>query len=135
MSDSRNKINFDTTVNRPTHVTRDIIRVVCDRILENIHPKKIVLFGSQAMGKAKKNSDLDLLVIIERHNPLAKLKRRDRYVEVLRLFQHKGFGLDAIVLTEDEIQKIINDNEGEWDLILDILNQGKTIYEQKAETK
>jgi hypothetical protein len=40
MSDSRNKINFDTTVNRPTHVTRDIIRVVCDRILENIHPQK-----------------------------------------------------------------------------------------------
>jgi predicted nucleotidyltransferase len=98
-------------------------------------PKKKVLFDSQVMGKAKKNSDLDLLVIIERHNPLAKLKRRDRYVEVLRLFQHKGFGLDAIVLTEDEVQKIINENEGEWDLILDILNQGKTLYEQKAETK
>jgi len=129
---TRPQINFDRLETRPKRVTPAVIHAVCRRIIDNVRPEKIVLFGSQAFGTAKRDSDLDLLVIIDSQNPLALLQKRDRYVEILRLFRHKGFGLDAIVVTDKEVQKLVDENEGEWDLILEILNEGKILYEQNA---
>jgi predicted nucleotidyltransferase len=129
----RAQINFDRIEYRPRRVTPRVIRAVCDRIIEKVRPEKIVLFGSHAKGVATKDSDLDLLVIIDDANSLAPLKRRDRYGEILRLFRHRGFGLDVIVMTNKELQTIINENEGEWNLILEILGEGKTLHEQQTQ--
>jgi len=129
----RAQIDFNSIENRPRRVTSKVIRAVCDRIVEKVRPQKIVLFGSHAKGVAAKDSDLDLLVIIDVANPLAPLKRRDRYGEILRLFRHRGFGLDVIVMTNKELEKIIDENEGEWNLILEILDEGRTLHEQKAQ--
>jgi len=129
----RAQIDFDSIKNRPRRVTPKVIRAVCDRIIEKVRPEKIVLFGSQARNEGSKDSDLDLLVIIDTANSLAPLKRRDRYGEILRLFRHRGFGLDVIVMTNKELEKIIDENEGEWNLILEILAEGKTLHEQKAQ--
>ncbi len=63
------------------------------------------------------------------------MKTYDRYGEILRLFRYKGFGLDAIVVTNKEVQKLIDENEGEWDLILEILNEGQTRYDQKTQVE
>jgi len=109
-------------------VTLDVIDEVSRRIAENIHPQKIVLFGSQAKNTPSRHSEIDLLVIVKDQNHLASLKKRERYGEILKLFPHKGFGLDVIVLTEKEIERVAAENEGEWDLILEILKDGKTIY-------
>ncbi len=129
---TRPQINFDRLETRPKRVTPAVIHAVCRRIIDNVRPEKIVLFGSQANGASKRDSDLDLLVIIDSQNPLAALKTHDRYGQILRLFRYKGFGLDAIVVTNKEVQKLIDENEGEWDLILEILDEGKILYEQKA---
>ena len=51
------------------------------------------------------------------------------------MFPHKGFGLDAIVLTDGEAQELTDENEGEWDFVLEILHDGKTLYERKTEAK
>ncbi len=133
MPTARAPIDFNSIENRPRRVTPKVIRAVCDRIVEKVRPEKIVLFGSHAKGVATKDSDLDLLVIIDTANSLAPLKRRDRYGEILRLFRHRGFGLDVIVITNKELEKIIDENEGEWNLILEILDEGKTLHEQKAQ--
>jgi hypothetical protein len=74
-----------------------------------------------------------LLIIINSESPLASLKKRERFVKMMRLFPHRGFGLDIIVLTEPEVKTIIDENEGEWDLVLEILADGKTLYERRAE--
>ncbi|MDZ7288578.1 MAG: nucleotidyltransferase domain-containing protein [candidate division KSB1 bacterium] len=128
----KHEFDFGRIETRPKQVTPEVIRAVCERIVDKVNPEKIVLFGSRAKGTASKYSDIDLLVIIDRKNPLALLKGRDRYGQILRLFPHRGFGLDVIVLTDEEVHNVINKNEGEWDLILEILNEGKTLYEQKA---
>jgi predicted nucleotidyltransferase len=133
MSKAHAQIDFDSIENRPRRITPKVIRAVCDRIIEKVRPEKIVLFGSYAKGVATKDSDLDLLVIIDVANPLAALKRRDRYGEILRLFRHRGFGLDVIVMTNKELEKIIDENEGEWNLILEILDEGRTLHEQRAQ--
>lgn len=49
---------------------------------------------------------------------------------MLKLFHYRSFGLDAMVLTESEIEKIQHENEGEWDLVLEILEEGKTLYDR-----
>lgn len=135
MSIAQPQIDFDSIKNRPLHVSDFVIKIVCDRIRKKYHPQKIILFGSQSKGTAIKDSDLDLFVIIDDANSLASLKQRDRYVQILRLFPHKGFGLDAIVLTDHEVKKLVAENEGEWDLILEIMKEGKTLYERKTEVK
>ena len=39
------------------------IQAAADRIVEVLHPKKVILFGSYARGDATEHSDLDLMVI------------------------------------------------------------------------
>lgn len=113
----------------------EIIKTMCDRIINRYYPDKIFLFGSQAQGTQCSDSDVDLLIIIDDTNPLALLKRRDRYGQILRLFQYKRFGLDAIVLTNQEVQKVFAENEGEWDFVLDIINNGINLYERTTKNQ
>jgi predicted nucleotidyltransferase len=48
----------------------DLLRVV-KQIVDKFHPWKIILFGSRAYGEPTKDSDVDLLVVMETdRNPL-----------------------------------------------------------------
>lgn len=87
-----------------TRVTPEIIRYVCDRIIEAINPRQIVLFGSQAQGEARRGSDLDLLVVHD-------TPRSDREVrrQLEKLFLHRRFGLDLIVRTPEEVARNLAD--------------------------
>lgn len=110
-------------------VTSDLIVAVKDRIIQNLRPEKIVLFGSHANGTANEGSDIDLLVVLDDKHPLASLKPYDRLGELLELFRYRSFGLDAIVLTDAEVRKRQDENEGEWDFVLEMLGEGKALYE------
>jgi predicted nucleotidyltransferase len=129
------QIKFDfTRIDRRTRkVTPALIAAIRDRIVDHLHPEKIILFGSRANGTATPDSDIDLLVVLDDKHPLASVRRRDRFGALLDLFQYRSFGLDAFVLTNAEVQKIKNENEGEWDLILEILDEGKILYDRVQE--
>jgi uncharacterized protein len=45
--------------------TLDDIREIVQQIVERFRPQKVILFGSYAQGKPTKDSDVDLLVIME----------------------------------------------------------------------
>ena len=122
--------DFDRIDRRTKKVTPALIHAVGDRIVQNLHPKKVVLFGSQARDTATEGSDIDLLVVLDNGHPLAPLRQRDRLGELLELFRYRLFGLDAIVLTEDEVRKLAAENEGEWDLVLEILEKGEALYDR-----
>jgi predicted nucleotidyltransferase len=126
--------NFDTIDRRTKQVTPSLIDAVTSRIVHHLYPNQIFLFGSQARGNATKESDIDLLVILEDRHQLALLPHRQRAGKVLDLFRYRSFGLDALVLTEAEIQQLQNTNEDEWDLILEILKTGKPLYERATAT-
>jgi len=40
------------------------IKNLCQQIVENFKPQKIILFGSHAYGKPNADSDVDLLVVM-----------------------------------------------------------------------
>jgi uncharacterized protein len=125
---------FDRIDRRTKKVTPALIAAVTERIVASLHPRQVILFGSQVQGKTGRGSDIDLLVCLDDDHPLARLRRSERAGEVLNLFRYRSFGLDVFVITQSEVQELQDTNEGEWDLVLEILGQGKVLYERPGPT-
>lgn len=68
-----------------------------------ITPSKIILFGSQAKGKATKKSDIDVLIVSEAFRNKNILERaamtKDAEIRTLKKFM---IPLDIVTLTPDE---------------------------------
>ena len=130
----KTRFEFDRIDRRTKQITPALISAITDRIVQHFQPARIILFGSQASKKFIQESDIDLLVVLDDTHIFAPLERRDRVGKLLDLFRFRSFGLDAIVLTNAEIQTLQETNEGEWDLILEILTEGKTLYDRVQKT-
>lgn len=59
-------------MNEATAVPMELL----DRVVDYFHPRRVILFGSQATGRAQPGSDFDLLVILEHDAPLERLTLR-----------------------------------------------------------
>ena len=81
-------------------ITQEKIEAVKNRIVDFMHPEKIIMFGSYADGKANSNSDLDLLVIADSDLPPYKRVR-----PIKNKLRGIGFPVDILVYTPDEIEK------------------------------
>lgn len=55
-------------------ITKEIEKIR-DIIIQEYHPDKVILFGSHARGDARKDSDIDILVISDREKDLPRYKR------------------------------------------------------------
>jgi len=106
------------------------IKYIKDKLVSTIQPEKIILFGSHLTDKSNRDSDIDLLIIINDSNYMASMKRYDRELQVSNLFYPRLFAIDNLVYTSGEIQNLSESNEGEWDLVLEILGEGKILYER-----
>jgi predicted nucleotidyltransferase len=131
----QNRFNFDQVERQPREISPLLISAVTERIVRQLQPQQVLLFGSQANGNAKEGSDLDLLVVLNNQHALATLKRRERFGKLLELFRYRSFALDAMLLTEAEIQLLQEANEGEWDMVLEILAKGVMLYEESEKTQ
>lgn len=90
------------------------------RIVEAVHPVRLILFGSAARGEAGSQSDIDILVVM----PDGTHRRRTaqylyRHVEGVRI------PYDLAVATESDLERY-GSNPG---LILkSVLEEGRTLY-------
>ncbi len=100
----------------------ETLPVAIQRIVEALHPEKIILFGSFAYGNPTPDSDVDLLVIME-----TDAVRKERSWAVSRLLLPRTFPVDILVRTPQEIDRSIV--KGDF-FIRDILTQGKVLYER-----
>lgn len=80
---------------------RKVISSITERIKEKYHPEKIILFGSFAYGKPKKNSDIDLLVIKDTN--ISTLKQ----AFLIRRELRESIPIDIIVRTPRQIRERI----------------------------
>ena len=78
-------------------VTMSQIEELVRRIGRQLHPERIVLFGSYASGQATEDSDVDLLVVAE-----TALPPPERYGAVRRLAADFPAAFDIIVKTPEE---------------------------------
>ena len=69
-----------------------------DRIVTMHHPRKIVLFGSQARGDGRPDSDVDLLVVLDGEGD-----RRSARVQILKLLADMPFAKDILVARPEDL--------------------------------
>ncbi|MEK9148691.1 MAG: nucleotidyltransferase domain-containing protein [Candidatus Desantisbacteria bacterium] len=80
-------------------VTQEQIDEIKKRIVENIMPEKIILFGSYAEGTPTKESDLDLLIVKDSNLPTLAENRKVR-----KMLSGSGIPVDVIVKTAREFE-------------------------------
>jgi predicted nucleotidyltransferase len=98
------------------------LRAAVQKIVDELNPEKIILFGSYAYGKPTPHSDVDLLVVLKTN---ASLKERSWKVSSLLL--PRPFPVDILVRTPKEIEKALK--SGDF-FIQEILKRGKVLYER-----
>ena len=105
-------------------INKSLINTILKRLVENLDIVKIIIFGSYVSGKPTKDSDLDLLIIVN-----TKEKGIKRYALVSELLEPRKIPMDIIVKTPDEIK---NRTKMFDPFIMNILKTGKVLYEKTA---
>ncbi len=101
-------------------ITQQQIDEIKRRIVENVKPEKIILFGSYAYGTPTKDSDIDILIIKE-----SNLPRYMRGREIRKYLRGLKVAIDLLVYTKDEIQKWANIKTA---FITTVMEKGKVLY-------
>ncbi len=98
------------------------LRPAIQRIVDELQPEKIILFGSYAYGKPNSHSDVDLLVVMKTDASL-----KERSWNVSRLLLPRPFPIDILVKTPKEIEEALK--AGDF-FIKEIVTRGKVLYER-----
>lgn len=101
-------------------IARKRIQAFVDEVVRQFHPQRVVLFGSYAYGKPTKDSDVDLLVIMDHEGHSV-----DQASEIRKQIR-AGFPLDLLVRSPRVIRERLAMDDF---FITEILEQGKTLYE------
>ena len=103
-------------------ISQELINQASNRLVEQFHPKKIILFGSHVRRTANEHSDVDFLVVAS-----FKGKRRKVLVEMDGALRGIGFAVDIILLTPDEFER---DREIPGTIARPVSSEGKILYER-----
>ena len=101
-----------------------LLEQITRTIIERFHPRRIILFGSQARGEATSESDLDLFIEME-----TQARPPERAVEVSSIFGLRPWSLDVFVYTPEEVQRLRKIN---GTLVSVTEAEGKVLYERPS---
>lgn len=94
------------------------------RLIPSLVPLKILLFGSRAEGRARPDSDFDLLVVLADDTPEEQIDYNAVYAPVVGL----GIGCDVIPCRWSDYQAILQDPSDPWRATW---SRGRTLYERR----
>ncbi len=108
-------------------------RVLLSELVEALKRKyggrlvSVVVFGSVARGEYGKNSDVDVIVVIE-SLPKSKLRRQEEFISVEEIIEKKMgedvlVKLSPIIKTPEEVRKIPP-------ILLDVVEDGIILYDR-----
>jgi len=86
------------------NISDNIIDKMTQRIVHEIHPQRILLFGSWARGEANQNSDIDLLVV-EREPFGPNRSRRQEATRIWRCLSEFRIPTDILVYSASEVAR------------------------------
>ncbi len=117
------KISIDQKLSTEK-ITPELIDYIVGKIVREIQPEKVILFGSYARGDFHQDSDLDLFIIKDSEESSRMLRRK-----VDSLLWGRRFAVDLIVRKPSEV---------EWNFraknpfyLYHIFKDGKVLYEKK----
>ena len=105
-------------------VTDALLHEIVDRVVAAFAPEQIVLFGSYAYGTPDLNSDLDLLVVMDSDEPMAR-----RITRVSAAAQVPFLPMDVLVYTPAEVRERLA--KGDF-FLSEILAQGRVLYQREC---
>ena len=105
-------------------VTRKLLREVTRRIVDEFRPKEVILFGSYAGGSPDIHSDLDLLVVMDTRQPIAK-----RIENVARVARVPFLPMDVLVHTPAEVRQRLKKGNP---FLLEVFSRGKVLYQRES---
>ncbi len=101
-------------------IDEELIKYVADTIVERFHPRRVILFGSQARGDAEPDSDLDVFVEMD-----TTLRPPERIVAIDSLFRLRSWPMDIVIYTPEESARM---RQAKWSLLNTIEAEGKVLY-------
>ena len=108
-------------------VTEELLQEIVDRIVAEVAPERIILFGSQARGDAHEHSDVDLIVLEAEPFDESRTKRSE---EVRVHFALWGLGVptDILVYTLEEVEYW---KDSLNNVLARALREGRALYERR----
>lgn len=106
-------------VTKRKRIPQTTIDAVVRQIVEKFQPQKIILFGSYAFGTPRPESDVDLLIVMEKDDNQRKSLEIRRELNV-------NFGLDLVVFSPERLRQRIKLGDS---FLQEIVQQGKVVYE------
>lgn len=100
-----------------------LLHELVQRVVRAVDPQKIVLFGSQAYGEPREDSDIDLLVIAASDQP-----RWRRAIPVYDALRGLVVSKDVLVYTPEEVEEW-SDVPGAF--VTSVLRRGRVLYEKE----
>jgi predicted nucleotidyltransferase len=97
--------------------------VAVERIVSELKPEKIILFGSYAEGDPTHDSDVDLLVITDG-------KPKEKYREISMLLYPRLFPVDIIMKTPKEVEEALKGGRDNSFFIREIIKKGNVLYDR-----
>lgn len=102
-------------------ISQDIIDEVTRRLVADLRPEKIILFGSHAWGTPGEDSDVDLYVIV----PESDLTPTQRATRAYRSLRGVRVPLDILVKTRAEADRMRRVHAS---LDCEVMERGRVLY-------
>jgi predicted nucleotidyltransferase len=106
-------------------ITEAKIRRAAQKLVDELQPEKIILFGSFAYGQPTIDSDVDLLIVMR-----SKARPVDRIRQASAVLDPRPFPVDIIVRTPAEIAERLRIRDC---FIEEIVTKGKVLYERSSQ--
>jgi predicted nucleotidyltransferase len=97
----------------------DAIEKLSDRIVQEFHPERIILFGSYASGSPQEHSDVDILVVMPCEGRTSRLT-----AQIISRIRPE-FPIDLLVRSPDVLKERIALNDF---FLRDIVEHGRVLY-------
>lgn len=104
-------------------IANEQIKDISMKIVNNINPEKIILFGSYANGNNNEDSDLDLIIVKQ-----SNLPKHKRGIEIRRLFYGLLIPMDLKIYTPEEYNNELNNK---YSFLYTAIKGSKILYERK----
>lgn len=104
-------------------ILEESLEDIKQRLVKELDPQQIILFGSHAYGQPDADSDVDLLIVMNSHErPVARAAR------VSRLLRPRPFPIDILVRTPEEIRYRLEIGD---QFMREIVERGRILYDQR----
>jgi uncharacterized protein len=108
-------------------VTESHIQETIRRIVDAVHPEQIILFGSQADGTARPESDMDILVKIADCEMPAE-NRYKAYMAINNALRGIRVAFDILIYTDSEFEA----RKNRYGIVNEAFTKGRSLYAKRT---